>query len=468
MLKKNKELYRTLLFISDLLAIVSAWMAAYYLRFSSGLIPVYYPAASQGHIWFILLPVVAVIWGIIFRAFGLYGPRKIGSYIPEVRDIIKASSLALLLLVAVTFFLRRYALSRLAIAIFGGISVVFLAVERVSFREMLKSLRRKGYNIKNAVIVGTGPAAGELFERLEMHPDTGIKVLGFVACDSRTVGTTIKGAEVIGVYEDIRGIITGKGIDEVIMALGLEEHNRVADVLKSIGDEAVDIKVVPDIYELITLRGGVEDLDGIPIVSLRGTPLYGWNFVLKRVFDAVFAAAGMVITSPLMFVIAVIIKLTSPGPVFFRQERMSIGGDTFELLKFRSMRVNAEKDTGPVWAASGDPRRTPFGAFLRKTSLDELPQLLNVLKGEMSLVGPRPERPVFIKDFRKTIPRYMLRHKMKAGITGWAQVSGLRGNTDLRKRIEHDLYYIENWSLSLDLKIILLTVWRGFVNTHAY
>ncbi len=230
----------------------------------------------------------------------------------------------------------------------------------------------------------------------------------------------------------------------------------------------MDIIVVPDIYEFITLRGGIEEFDGLPIVNLRNTPLFGWNMVLKRTFDVSLSTALIALTSPLMLLIAILVKAGSRGPVFYVQERMGLDGATFSMLKFRSMRTGAEDGTGPVWAGRGDERRTTIGRFLRRTSLDELPQLFNVLRGDMSLVGPRPERPVFIEEFRKRIPRYMLRHKVKAGMTGWAQVNGWRGDTDLKKRIDYDIYYIEHWSLLFDLKIVWLTLWKGFVHRNAY
>ncbi|MEK7828640.1 MAG: undecaprenyl-phosphate glucose phosphotransferase, partial [Deltaproteobacteria bacterium] len=282
------------------------------------------------------------------------------------------------------------------------------------------------------------------------------------------VGANVHGIEVLGVYDEVGRFVKGKGIDHVIIALAWEEHGKVIDVLKNIGEEMVDIQVIPDIYEFATIRGGIEEFDGLPIISLQDSPLYGWNMVIKRSFDVIFSIIAVILTVPVMLIVAVAIKLTSHGPIFYRQERMSIGGDTFQMLKFRSMKIDAEQETGAVWAKMADPRRTWFGTFLRKTSLDELPQFFNVLKGDMSIVGPRPERPVFIEEFRKSIPKYMLRHKMKAGITGWAQVNGWRGDTDLKKRIEYDLYYIENWSFWFDLKIMWLTIWKGLINKNAY
>ena len=244
--------------------------------------------------------------------------------------------------------------------------------------------------------------------------------------------------------------------------------DKLKSVLDDIGDEMVSIMVIPDLFEFATLRGGIGEFEGMPIISLRDTPLYGWNIVIKRVADIVLSLIIILITSPLMLGISLLIKATSRGPVFYSQERMGLDGKIFNMLKFRTMTIEAEKETGPVWAAKDDFRRTSIGSFLRKTSLDELPQFFNVLKGDMSIVGPRPERKFFIQQFRDKIPKYMLRHKMKAGITGWAQISGWRGNTSLEKRIECDLYYIENWSLRLDLEIMWLTILRGLINKHAY
>jgi Undecaprenyl-phosphate glucose phosphotransferase len=239
-------------------------------------------------------------------------------------------------------------------------------------------------------------------------------------------------------------------------------------ILENLEEETVDIKVVPDLLKFINLQAGVEELDGLPVVSLTESPLYGWNIVIKRTSDIVLSALAIIVSCPLLILIAIVIKLESSGPIIFRQERAGMDGKGFEMFKFRSMHVDAEKKTGPVWASMEDDRRTGLGTFLRKTSFDELPQLFNVLLGDMSLVGPRPERPVFVADFKKSIPQYMLRLKVKAGLTGWAQVNGWRGNTSLDKRIEYDLYYIKNWSLLFDIKIILLTFWKGFVNPHAY
>jgi Undecaprenyl-phosphate glucose phosphotransferase len=258
-------------------------------------------------------------------------------------------------------------------------------------------------------------------------------------------------------------------VDEIYVALPLEEHAKLLKLIKAVSNECLDIKVVPDLVQYASIKAGLEDLDGIPIISLNEVPLRGWNSMVKRVMDAVLGTAALALCSPFLLIFGVLIKLRGgPGPVFFRQERMSLDGKTFQMWKFRSMWDDAEKETGPVWATSDDPRRTPIGAWLRKHNLDELPQFINVVLGDMSLVGPRPERPPFVQQFKERIPQYMLRHRVKSGITGWAQVNGWRGNTSLEKRIEYDLYYIENWSLLLDVKILILTLLRGFGQRHAY
>ncbi|MBI5044267.1 MAG: undecaprenyl-phosphate glucose phosphotransferase, partial [Nitrospirae bacterium] len=383
-------------------------------------------------------------------------------------DIAKASSISILFLVAVSFFIRRYEFSRLILVYFWISSIIMLSFARGIFREFLRFMRKKGYNLRYALIVGTGNLAEGIVKKIELHPELGIKIAGFLRDKKEaTVNNNIQ-PKIIGTHEDINKVIAEKNIDQVFIALPLKENDKLFEILKTLGDEMIEIRIVPDLYQLATLHGGVEEFEGMFLINLQGSPLYGWNRVIKRAADIIFSLIALLITLPLMLLIAAAVKLTSRGPVFYRQTRMGLDGKVFQMLKFRSMRIDAEKETGAVWARENDHRRTRFGSFLRRTSLDELPQFINVLKGDMSIVGPRPERPVFIEDFRKKIPRYMLRHKMKAGITGWAQVNGWRGNTSLEKRIECDLFYIKNWSLFFDLKIMWLTVWKGLINKNAY
>lgn len=278
----------------------------------------------------------------------------------------------------------------------------------------------------------------------------------------------VSGKPVLGTFTQIGEWVHQHQPDQVLIALPRDQSADLDRILELLRDETVDIQLVPDLHEYVTLGCEVEDFDGLPIVNLNDTPLNGWGSYAKRLTDLGVSIVALVILSPLLLLIALFIKLTSRGPILYRQERMGLDGRTFQMLKFRSMKVNAEVGTGAVWATQGDQRRTLMGQFLRSTSLDELPQFWNVLCGEMSLVGPRPERPVFVHQFRKEIPHYMLRHKVKAGITGWAQINGWRGNTSLQRRIECDLYYIRNWSYSLDWKILFLTLWKGFIHKNAY
>lgn len=467
MLKKHSQLFESLLFLSDLVIIAFSWLLSYYVRFHSGLMP-----APQGvpdiYAYSVLLVPIVLIWAFVFKWFGLYRPKRIGSQLNEVMEVARACGVSVLVFAAFTFFAKEYGHSRLVVVLFTVFNIACLSASRLVFRRVLSMIRRRGFNLRYAVIAGTGASARRVIERIDAHPEVGIKIEGLVSTGGAGEGRLVSGVKVIGSLDNIRDVIKESRIDIVFIALSWNESSRVEEAVRSIGDETVDIKVIPDINDLMTLRGGVEEFDGLPILNLRNSPLYGWNMILKRALDIAISLAAIVLLSPAMLLIAVVIKLTSPGPILYTQERMGIGGDIFRIFKFRTMAADAEAETGAVWARRGDPRRTALGAVLRATSLDELPQLFNVLKGDMSLVGPRPERPVFIQEFRREIPRYMLRHKMKAGITGWAQVNGWRGNTDLNKRIEHDLYYIEHWSIGFDLKILLLTLWKGFVNRNAY
>ena len=338
---------------------------------------------------------------------------------------------------------------------------------RMGVREVLRLFRRRGYNQRYALIIGAGKLGQKLVECLSRHPELGINVRGYITRRPEKLGNRLGGRPVLGTYEDLEQVVES-GIDIVFVCLPADEVTEAEKILAFLRTTTAEVKVIPSIYEFMTLRAEAEIFEGLPVITLQGSPLYGWNAVIKRAMDLIGAGVILCVTSPLFLFIAGLVKLTSPGPVFYRQTRMGLDGRAFEMLKFRTMRADAEAETGPVWTQPGDARRTPIGVPLRRTSLDELPQFLNVLRGNMSIVGPRPERPELLARFRASLPQYMLRHKMKAGITGWAQVSGWRGNTSLDKRIEYDLYYVEHWSVWFDLKIVLLTLFKGFANKHAY
>jgi len=464
-LKAYSRLLEQLMLAGDLLVVLGCWFLAYLTRFY-----LIGPALRHQELpplgpYLLMVAPILVVWGISFRAFDLYRPRRIGSRLSEVADVAKASTLAALVLVAVmTFAFREYDYSRVVIVYFWLFSIAAVSFARSVFREGLRVARRRGYNQRFALVVGSGELAGTVIERLRARPDVGIQVIGIVGDEKDATG----GAAWLGGYADLGAVLGAQQVDHVILALAHEDSRRLPGLLEAIGDEPVTIHVVPDLFRFTSLRGGVEEFEGIPFVHLRESPLHGWSQVVKRAFDIAFSAAALALLSPVLLAVACLVRLTSRGPVFYRQERMGLDGQRFGMLKFRTMRMGAERHTGPVWAQADDPRRTPIGGFLRRLSLDELPQFVNVLRGEMSVVGPRPERPVFVERFRQTVPGYMLRHKVKSGITGWAQVSGLRGNTSLEKRIEFDIEYIERWSLWFDIKIIGLTVLRVLFDRNAY
>jgi len=343
-----------------------------------------------------------------------------------------------------------------------------MVVSHLLIHIVLKKIRSLGFNVRYVLIAGTGDLAQSVAEKINMHSEYGFTIVGFLTDHPDKINSELGGERVIGTFSEISTVIHKYGIDQLFIALPLNAHHKMEAILDSLNEEIVDIKVVPDLLQFMNLQSGVEDLDGLPIVNLSESPLHGWNVVVKRLSDIIFSSIFIILSSPLLILIAIIIKFESPGSIIYRQKRVGLDGNIFEMFKFRSMELGAEDKTGPIWASKGDNRRTRLGTFLRKTSIDELPQLFNVFLGEMSLVGPRPERQVFVEEFKKSIPKYMLRLKMKAGLTGWAQVNGWRGNTSLDKRIEFDLYYINHWSLLLDLKIIFMTFWKGFINPHAY
>lgn len=469
MLKERHQVFFGLFVVADLAMLALAWALAYVLRFMVPVIPVTKGTPPVVN-YLTLLPVIFAIWGVVFRASGLYDPMRGSPESSERRRILRASSLAMLIFTAVSFlgFEKAYSLSRLMLLYFYVLGTAAIVVERATLREILREARRRGYNLRHVLIVGDGELAETVAERMTRHPELGLKVRGFLTDDPARVGSFVGAVPVCGQWDEVSDVVARGGVDQVVLALPFEALPRLGGLVSGLDSAAVDIKVVPDVERFVSLRSGIEEFDGLPVISLRATPLQGWNRVMKRAMDVALGTVALLVAAPLLVTIALLVKLTSRGPVLFSQERMGLDGRVFRVWKFRTMRTDAEDATGPVWAVADDPRRTLIGGVLRRLSLDELPQLLNVLRGEMSLVGPRPERPVFIEEFRRHVPRYMLRHMVRAGMTGWAQVHGWRGNTSIEQRIKYDLYYIENWSLLLDLKILALTFVRGFANKNAY
>jgi len=466
-LKQKRQLFEFLFMGADLFVVSCAWCFAYWVRFLSNWVPIEKGVPPFSHYLSMLL-FIWLIWVFVFRRMGLYRPMRGVRRIKELWLLLNANCLAVLLLIAVVYLFREKSVpfSRLVFLYFGLIATVFTVVERTFLRMVLRDIRRRGYNLRYMLIVGAGKVAGDIATRVRLHTELGIQLLGCLSRDGNEKKGP-RGIPIVGSYADMGELLKKLEVDQVVIALPLEDNQWMPEIMGHVQNTVLDVKVIPDIYQFVNLGGSIEEFEGLPIISLQGSPLDGINLFAKRSLDLALATFAFIVLSPLMFLIAFLVKATSRGPVFYKQERVSFDGSKFSIYKFRTMYTDAEKE-GPRLATKGDERVTPLGRFLRAYSLDELPQLFNVLRGDMSIVGPRPERPVFIEEFRTHIPKYMLRHKVPAGMTGWAQINGWRGNTSIDKRIEYDLYYIENWSLFLDLKIMFLTLFRGFKNRNAY
>ena len=466
MFKRHHQLFTALRVLLDLAFVASAFWGAYALRFGSPRTwP--YPELPAPRETVIVALLAALIWPLSFRAAGLYRPQRHKTPLDEMFGVFKATLVAGLLLVSITYFVREARYSRGMLVVFSTLAFLAVALERVFFKELLQAVRRRGYNLRYVLVLGAGRLARQVLEQIDVHRELGFRPVGCLSVTRKRVGTSVAGVEVIGTVRELGKVLAERGVDQVLVALPSRSMHHLPRIMEVCADTTVDVKLVPDVYQYATLFGGLEEFGGLPIVNLQSTGVLGINAVAKRIFDLTFSALFLAVLSPLLALLAVLVKLGSRGPVLYRQERVGLDGRPFQMLKFRTMRGDAEVQ-GPQFAQQKDPRVTALGAWLRRTSLDELPQLWNVFKGDMSLVGPRPERPVFIDQFRRRIPRYQLRHMVKAGMTGWAQIHGLRGNTSIQKRVEYDLYYIEHWSLLLDLRILLRTVAFGFLSRNAY
>ena len=466
MLKKYHQTVGGLFRILDASLIAGTWLLSYWIRFH--IRPI---AVTKGQPDFeeyaALTPLIVILWIGVLTALRIYSPRGLLRRTHEIRLLVQGHLTALAVFVALSTFISEYRFSRGVLLTFACLGTVALIGSRLTLRNLIRSLRAKGMARSRAVFVGISPATETLAGRFRKFPELGVEPAGLVLAPGQALPQRTS-LPLLGDWDHLIEILKKERASRVILTLPRSAAPETDSILARIKDEMVAVQVVPDVYDFITLGCHIDDFDGVPVVSLNESPLGGWGSVAKRATDFTLSLIALLMLSPILALIALAVKLTSRGPVLYRQERMGLDGRTFGMLKFRSMKVDAETSTGAVWAKPGDDRRTPIGAFLRSTSLDELPQFLNVLVGDMSLVGPRPERPVFVHQFKSEIPHYMLRHKVKAGITGWAQVNGWRGNTSLESRIQCDLYYIRHWSYVWDWKILFLTLWKGFINKNAY
>jgi exopolysaccharide biosynthesis polyprenyl glycosylphosphotransferase len=469
MIEKKQRAVASVYLINDAIASCLAMLCAWFLRFQFEVIPVTKGQQSLAT-YAMILPFVAIIFPLAFAVQGLYRIRTTRGKTEEWTAVLIGSIVGTVILSGVILWIRpgnpELPYSRATLGIFVVLAIVFVIGGRSLVRLMVERRHRAGRDLDRVLIAGNGELARAVVGRMHAHRDQlGFRIVGYLRNGD---DGELPDLPCLGTIDDAENVIAGHAIDHVFVALPHASSSAMMALLDRLVRSVVSIHVVPDLLQFMVLRSRVEDLDGLPTINLSEAPMEGWSRFVKRAFDLVVAMAALVVLSPLMILIALLIWLEDGGPVLYRQVRMGLDGKPFDILKFRSMRVGAERDTGAVWAEKDDPRRTRIGRVIRAWSLDELPQLLNVIAGDMSVIGPRPERPEFVEQFRAEFPHYMLRHKVRAGMTGWAQVHGWRGNTSIRMRIEHDLYYIENWSLLLDVKILFMTIVHGLKHENAY
>ena len=469
MIKDNQRYFNRLHVVIDAVVICIAYVLAWIYKFlilkdQRGLTLAQYCVALIG-----IIP----LYLMLYLACNLYTSKRVQGRRLEGGNIVKANTIGILIVMAAFFPLRdviepiKY-YSRWMLAYFHVINIVLEIIARNLIRWCLRKIRRKGFNLRHLIFVGYSGAAEAFIDRILANPQWGYKISGILD-DNKEPGYTYKGIAVLGPTDELEKILENNRLDEIALTLALREYYKLKRIVAICEKSGVHTKFVPDYNDIIPTRPYTEDLLGLPVVNIRHVPLTNsFNMICKRAMDIVGAIVAIIIFSPVMLVTAVLVKTTSKGPLIYKQERVGLHNQTFQMYKFRSMEVQSAKSEKRAWTVRDDPRVTKVGRVIRKTSIDELPQLFNILKGDMSLVGPRPERPFFVEKFREEIPRYMVKHQVRPGLTGWAQVNGYRGDTSIKKRIEYDLYYIENWTMGLDIKILFLTFFKGFVNKNAY
>ncbi|HEY2090588.1 MAG TPA: undecaprenyl-phosphate glucose phosphotransferase [Thermoanaerobaculia bacterium] len=469
MIEQKHRALASVYLINDAVASNLAILFAWVLRFQLQIIPVTKGQQQLG-LYLELMPIITVVFPLAFAVQGLYRMRTTRGRTEEWVGVAIGSIVATVVLSGVLLWVRPgnpdVLYSRATLGIFMLCAVLFVITGRTLLRAIVERRHREGQGLDRVLIAGSGDLARAVVERMRAHHDElGFRIAGYLRNGDES---SLEGLPCLGSIDDAEEIIEKNEIDHVFVALPHASSKAMMALLDRLTRVIVSIHVVPDLLQFMVLRARVEDIDGLPTINLSETPLEGWSRFIKRAFDLIVAMAILIVFSPVMIAVVIAIWLEDRGPIFYRQVRMGLDGKPFEIVKFRSMRVGAETQSGAVWAEKDDPRRTRVGRIIRAWSLDELPQLWNVLVGDMSVVGPRPERPQFVEQFRAEFPHYMLRHKVRAGMTGWAQVHGWRGNTSVRMRIEHDLYYIENWSLGLDVKILFMTLLHGLRHENAY
>lgn len=468
MIKDNQKVFNRLLVLIDAVMTGISFILSYFIKFyilengpGIGVLPV------KEYINLLIFLVPGFLF--LYSQCGVYAPKRTVRKRFEIYGIVKANTIGIAALIIILYIVvKEINYSRSVIAIFFVLNILMTSASRIVLRKGLRTMRKKGYNLKHILLVGYSRAAEEYVKRILDNPQWGYVVCGILD-EHIPAGTLYKGVKVLGSIGNLEIILPENKLDEIAITLSLQDYDYLEEIVGICEKSGVHTKFIPDYNSLIPTKPYTEDLMGLPVINIRHVPLTNTgNMFIKRLVDIAGALFGIILTSPVMLVSAILVKCTSKGPVIFKQERVGLHNKPFYMYKFRSMELQDVKEEKKAWTIKNDPRVTVVGKFLRKTSLDELPQLFNILKGDMSLVGPRPERPHFVEKFREEIPRYMVKHQVRPGLTGWAQVNGLRGDTSIRKRIEYDIYYIENWTLGFDIKIIFMTFFTGFINKNAY
>lgn len=465
-IKDNQKYFNRLHVIIDALIIIFSYILAWYIQMhilvkgNAGTLPM--------HTYMFALLFLVPGFLLLYYGFNLYTPKRVQGRRLEAANIFSANMIGMLVFIVVLYLIKEQHFSRNMIFMFIGINYVLTVIERNVIRMVLMNIRRRGMNLKHIILVGYSRAAEEYIDRIVQNPQWGYQVNGILD-DTVRPGTLYKNIKVIGNIGNLEQILSRNNLDEIAITLGLSEYYKLQQIVATCEKSGVHTKFIPDYNNIIPTRPYTEDLLGLPVINIRHVPLTNtFNMMIKRVMDIVGSIFLIILFSPVMLITAILVKATSPGPLIFTQVRVGLHNKPFRMYKFRSMEVQSPSEEKKGWTTRNDPRVTKVGKFIRMTSIDEMPQFFNVLKGDMSLVGPRPERPQYVEKFREEIPRYMVKHQVRPGVTGWAQVNGYRGNTSIKKRIDHDIYYIENWTVGLDIKILILTVFKGFVNKNAY
>ena len=467
MIKQNQQIFNILLGVLDIMVISFALVLAWYIRFETQIF------GFNDSIWaftYYLMPLLIILptYILLYYTFGLYDPQRTKSITSEAINIVKVNFIGLLILVTVLFVVNISDYSRYMLAMFAIFSTTFSIIERFILRKSLRYIRSRGYNIKYILVIGAGELGEKFASKIKANEYVGYNLIGFLD-DNMEKNSVVAGSKVMGEIDDLENVILNNQIDRIVITISPRHSLLLEHIIDTCEKYGVKAEIVPDYYRYFPAKPYIDMIDNIPLINIRYVPLdNSFNKGIKRISDIILAIIGILLLSPLMIFTAVMVKKSSPGPIIFKQDRVGLHRNTFKMYKFRSMKVQSDDEELTQWTTEDDPRKTKFGSFIRKTSIDELPQLFNILKGDMSLIGPRPERPLFVEKFRDEVPHYMIKHHVRPGMTGWAQVNGWRGDTSIKKRIEYDLYYVENWTLSLDVKIFLRTFATGFTSSNAY